>query len=76
MTVIVECIETNGDWTVGNRYAGELVFGGLLALKDDDTEDDFEWSADYRQEYDRETGEFQTIWFLPGVEGVSFREIE
>jgi len=72
MSVIVECIETNGDWTVGHRYAGELVAGGFLALKDDD----FEWSADSRQEYDRETDEFETIWFLPGIEGVSFREIE
>ncbi|MER1435068.1 hypothetical protein [Enterobacter hormaechei] len=76
MTVIVECIETNGDWTVGHRYAGKMVSGGFLALKDDDTEDDFEWTADSRQVYDRETDEFETIWFLPGIEGVSFREIE
>lgn len=75
MTIIVECTESNGDWTVGHHYEGELITGGFLALKDDDAGDDFEWSADSRQEYDREKDEYETVWFLPGIEGVSFREI-
>ncbi|BDH46425.1 hypothetical protein TUM12370_24690 [Salmonella enterica subsp. enterica serovar Choleraesuis] len=76
MTVIVECIEGYGDWTVGHRYAGELEAGGFIGLKSDDPEDDYLWSADSRQEYDRGTDTFATLWFLPGIDGVLFREVE
>lgn len=76
MTVIVECTESNGDWTVGTRYAGDLGPGGFLYLKDDDQEDDYEWSADSFQKCNSETDEFETIWFLNGIEGVAFKEVE
>lgn len=76
MSVTLEFIETDGNWTIGQHYAGELTAGGFVDIYDDDPGDEDAWSADSRQEYNRENEDFETFWFLPGVEGVLFREIK
>ncbi|MBK0003394.1 hypothetical protein [Erwinia sp. S38] len=74
MTIYLECIESNGDWTEGHVYKADPTGGGFYELSDD-SDDDFAWSADSREEYNRETEEYDTVWFLPGIEGVAFKEV-